>query len=96
MKHEKFKFGWKSHLLLYKKYFDTGYGHMHYLKLIITVFGVSWLLEGGYTKTIFWLVAYAGWCYLFGWVWIKWHWLEADMDLNNYFDVFVRQVRRKL
>jgi len=85
------KFKTKYKLNLHKRYFDLGYGFTSYLKYFIAFIGlasrnVKWTMIIG--------VAYAISCYIFGWAWIKFGWYEAEIEVNNKFNKFVKEMRK--
>ena len=82
----------KVKILLQKRYFDIGYGQTSYIKLVIALFGLSSL-----NVKITMIVAgfYAVFCYCFGWAFVKYGWLEAEIEINNLNNKFVKQMRKK-
>ena len=86
----------KYKLLLWKAYVMTGYSLTQILKYIIMVF-VGWEVTGGrdLSKIIGVAVIYAIFCYVLGWVWFKFELVNAEQEISNQFNPFVKQVRSK-
>ena len=85
MKHYKFA--------LYKSYFDTGYGITSYLKYAIALFGLT-SLETKLTLIIF--LFYGISCFIVGWWWFKFGYQEAQNEVGNRHNKFVKEVREKI
>lgn len=80
-------------LALHKKYFDTGRGVIDYLKYPLLAMGIA--IPN--LKIILWVaIAYALACYLIGWWWLNFGMKDAENEVENRFNPFVKQVRRKL
>lgn len=79
--------------LWYKRYFDTGYGLTSYMKIIIAGSGLV-LRE---VKSVIILgILYGIFCYIVGYIWIKYKLSEADNEISNELNPFQREVREKL
>ena len=82
---------------LIKRWFDIGYGISSWFKYIVVLVGfdavmkqvdMKWILLGG--------VIYALACFLVGYLWIKLGILEAEQEVSNVYNLFVKQMRRKV
>ena len=80
----KFKF------LIWKRYFDTGYGLTNYIKYAIALFGISSL---NVAKTLMLGMAYAILCFVAGYLWYRYQFVEADNEISNRFNLFMREMR---
>lgn len=80
----------KWRFLLGKRYFETGYGLTNYVKYVIALFGLSSLDIG---KTMALGLVYAVACFVIGYYWYKKHFIEADNEVSNRFNLFMREMR---
>lgn len=88
------KKGYKYKLVLLKKYFDTGYGMTNYLKYFILAFGLYEIsIMQAWKSALIVGVIYGVCCFIFGWLWFKYGWVTAEIEVNNQFDLFVREMR---
>ena len=85
MKHYK---GYKFCLL--KAYFDKGLGLTSYIKYLIAFFGLA-SREVYYTLYIAFI--YAILCFFLGWFWYKYKFIDAENEVGNQFNPFVREMR---
>ena len=81
---------------LHKAYFDKGYGLLNQVKYALFLFGV---LEGIQTEQM-WITAAAGIsfiiiCYFAGRWWYRSKMIEAEIEVTNRFDLFVKEVRKR-
>lgn len=90
------KFKTKVKAQFHKRYFDEGYGTLHYLKLPLTIFGISGAITGKYMEIILIVSIYGIFCYFFGRFMIKHRWTEAGIEVGNKINLFVKQMRRKI
>jgi len=78
---------------LWKAYFEKGYALTSYVKYVIALFGLA-------SQDIFWTLLmgflYAFVCFFLGWVWFHYHIVDAELEVQNQFNLFVRQMRRKI
>ena len=81
---------WKWRFLLYKRYFDVGYGITSYVKYFIAFFGLSSLNVG---KTLLLGLLYAVLCSVVGYFWFRGDFAEVDQEIGNRFNLFVREMR---
>lgn len=87
------KFQLKFRLLLLKTYFDTGLGLTNYIKYFIAFFALA-------SKDIFWTIffglAYALSCFIIGFIWYHYKWIEVQNEVSNRYNPFVKEMRRKI
>lgn len=88
----------KKHLrgfkfLLHKAYFDKGMSFTSYIKYMIAYFGAA---SQDVETTLLIGVAYAVFCYFFGFFFYKWGFIAAEYEIGNAYNLFVREVRKKL
>lgn len=85
---------WKYKFMLMKAYFDNGYSFLSYPKWVFAIIGIGssiqgynllWLLVGAIVFLIF--------CFIAGWIFIKFGFLEASQEVNNQFNLFVKELR---
>jgi len=83
--------GYKVALL--KTYFDKGYGFTSYLKYCIAFFG----LASNDVKTTF-IIAflYGLFCFFLGWFLFKIGYIDAENEVINRFNPFVKEMRHQL
>ena len=76
--------------MLWKSYFDRGYGITSYLKYFIAFFG----LTSRDVKTTFIIgIIYGLSCFLIGWLWYRYGLVETETEISNRFNPFVKEVR---
>ena len=80
----------KYKILLWKRYFDTGYGLTSYLKYGIALFGLSSL---NVSQTLTLGIAYGLLCFVFGWIWYRYQFVEVENEISNRFNLFAREMR---
>ena len=90
------KFETKYWICKLKAYFDKGFSLLHYARYII----FAWLIKD-FTQGMTWRAfAVAGvWavvCFWFGYLWFKWKWITAEIEVSNRFNLFVKEMRKKL
>ena len=70
-------------LLLWKRYFDTGYGITSYAKYIVAMIGVGEVVKGNITTLLIIGLAYAAICFLIGWAYIYFKLIETDLEIRK-------------
>ena len=80
----------KFRLMLWKRYFDTGYGLTSYLKYVVALFGISTLNVEG---TMILAFIYAFLCFIAGYLWFRFRLVDIDQEITNRFNGFVREMR---
>lgn len=78
--------------LLWKKYFDTGYGLSNYVFKLIAVFGLASQRVG---DTFIILGAYSFACFIVGRWWLYSDMLSTETEIQNMFNPFVTEMRKK-
>ena len=76
---------------MHKAYFDKGYALTNYVKYVIALFGLSSL---NVSLTLILGFTYAISCYFIGRFWINRHYYEAEIEVGNTFNKFVREMRK--
>lgn len=77
---------------LHKRYFDTGFGVLNYAKYPLVLLGIA-IPD---VKAIVFVALFFGlFCYFLGWWWLNKGMTDAETEVSNQFNPFVRQVRRK-
>ena len=84
------KFNTKYRLALLKRYFDTGYSVTSYIKYMIAFFGLA---SADLKATLIIGVAYGIFCFIFGYLWIKYNWYTAEQEVSNQYNLFVKEMR---
>lgn len=80
---------------LHKKYFETGWGILNYIKYFIAVFGAySFLEDINLIFTTILLILFFIFCYVFGWFWLNKGWYEAEIEVSNKYNLFVQEMRK--
>ena len=89
--------GWKYNFCLMKAYFDNGYSLLSYPKWILATVGIGgaiqganlkWLLLGGFGFGLF--------CFAVGYVFLRMGFYKATQEVENQFNEFVIEVRKKI
>lgn len=76
-----------------KRYFDTGFGILNYLKYLIILFGISSL---DLKSTLIMGFAFGVGCYLIGFLWLKTDFYTAETEVSNRYNLFVEEMRGKI
>lgn len=81
---------------LHKAYLDKGMALTNYVKYIIVILGVGEAVSSNsVNKTLFFAFLYAIGCYFIGWKWFNSTYVEAEMEVGNQFNPFVKEVRER-
>lgn len=76
--------------MVVKAYFEKGYGLSHYIFKLIAVFGLtSQQLEA----TIWALIIYTILCFVVGFCFYHFGFVNAELEVRNRYDPFVKQMR---
>ncbi len=87
------KFKTKYLICLWKSYFDKGMGLTHYLSYFIAFFA----LASKDMKSVFIVGSiYAIISFFVGYYWFKYDWIQAEIEVGNQYNKFVKEVREKL
>ena len=79
--------------VLHKTYLDKGLGVTGYFKYLIAFFGLA---SKDVNQTLIIAILYALFCYILGWYWINHGYLDAENEVSNQFNPFVKEVREKI
>ena len=79
--------------MLWKAYFDKGYGLTSYPKCIaavgaIKISSVKTIIIIGFLYTLL--------CFFVGWLWYKYRIVDAEIEVGNQFNPFVKEVRDQI
>ena len=85
--------GYKIKICLWKAYFDNGINLTSYFQWIIAYWGIT---TQDMKSTFIFAVFYALFCFFLGWLWIRKGMYDANNEIANRFNPFVREVRKKL
>ena len=80
----------KYRILLFKEYFDAGWGNTAPLKYIALILGLQ---SATGIKGASFIVGYGLFCFVFGYYWYKYGWREASMEIGNRYNMFVKEMR---
>ena len=80
----------KWRFVVYKRWFDTGYAITSYVKFVIALFGLSSL---NVSLTLILGFIYAVLCFVVGFLWFKYGFIEADTEIGNQYNPFVGEMR---
>lgn len=90
------KFNTKYKLLLWKTYVDRGRGLTSYFNELFLLFGF-WQISS--RANPLWLIAtiffYVVLCFVIGWAYFKYGWEIADKEVQNRYNLFVKEMRKK-
>lgn len=77
-------------LALHKRYFEQGFGTLNYLKYPLLLLGFA-IPNIKYIIII--SILYAGICYILGWWWLNRGMMEAEIEISNRYNPFVKEMR---
>ena len=80
-------------IMFWWRYFSTGYGLTNYIKYVVGVFGLT---SQNVQATLILAFMYLILCILVGWAWFQFGLAEIDNEINNRFNLFVREMRNKI
>jgi len=84
-------------ILLWKAFFDKGFGLLNYLKYILAIAGIGAVFQG---ISFIWIIVigliYAVICLILGRWWFKNHLIDVENEINNQFNPFQREVREHI
>ena len=86
---------WKYKLMLLKAYFESGYAFLSYPKWVIAVFGIGEVVNKNYLVVLTGVLFFFFACLLGGWIFIKFGFLEAQQEVSNQFNLFVKELRKR-
>ena len=76
---------------LHKRYFDVGFGQLNYLKYPLLLLGFA---IPNPEAIIIVAVISAIACYLLGWWWLNRGMMEAETEVGNRYNPFVKEMRQ--
>jgi hypothetical protein len=77
---------------LHKRYFDTGFGVLNYLKYPLVLLGFA---VPDVKLILFFAFFYALICYILGWWWLNSGMTDAETEISNRYNPFVKELRNK-
>ncbi len=83
----------KFKLLMFKAFFDKGYSITNYFKNLIIVFGAT---TQDIKSTIILVILYTLGCFILGWLYITRGWFEAENEIMNKYNLFVKEMRKSV
>jgi len=86
------RFEIKYRLCLWHKYLGQGIGLTNILKYFVFMFGIS---SQNVKWTMIFGVSWAILCFIVGRWWFKHDWILAEKEVDNRYDLFVREMRKK-
>lgn len=81
-------------ILLWKAYFDKGWSLTNYFKYLLLFFGLFDLITA--TVATWFAVGYCVSCFIIGWFWYNYGLIETENEVNNLYNPFQKEVRKKL
>lgn len=76
-------------------YFNQGLGKTAIVKFFWLLFGFGSIMSGvNYLYSLYLGVAYSIFCYIFGWVFYNKGWNEAEIEVSNRINPFVKEMRK--
>lgn len=78
-------------LLLWKAYFDKGWGLSNYFKYFIAFAGIFNFIDG--VTAVYIGFAYIIFCFIFGWLWYRRGFIDTENEIQNHFNPFQREIR---
>ena len=75
---------------LIKAYFDKGLGLTNYVKYLIAMFGLA---TQDLNQTLIIAFIYFIFCFILGFIWFKFKFVEAEIEVGNRFNLFVKEMR---
>ena len=93
----KMKFETKYKICLHKGYFDTGLSLTSYVKYFVALIGMaSIVINQNLGAVMVLMLIYGAACYLIGLGWYKYGWIEAAHEVTNRFNLFMKEMRKKI
>lgn len=87
------KFKIKYKICLLKSYFDKGLALTNYIKYFIAFFGLA---SQNVKQTLIIAFIYAVFCFILGYFWFRSGFIKAENEVNNRFNLFVKEMRNKI
>lgn len=74
-----------------------GIGVMNYPTKVLMMVGFAAIMEGMSVKlTLILGVIYTTLCFFIGYIWVKIGLFEAEQEVSNVYNLFVKEVRKKI
>lgn len=85
----------KYKFALWKCYFETGYSFLSYPKYILFLMGLGNVMAtgGNYNNVVLIGIIIGILCFVVGWGWFRYDMAEAQIEVNNQYNPFVREMR---
>lgn len=83
----------KYKVFLLKNYFDAGLGLTSYFKYFIAGYALS---SANVKTTILITFFYGIFCFLLGFLMFKYGWIDAQAEVANRYNPFVKEMRKKI
>ena len=91
------KFDFKYKLVLWKSWFDKGYGLTNYLKYPLAYFALYEITNlSNFKLTLIAVLFYVVFAWFLGWAWFHWNWIRAEAEVANRYNYFQQEVRKAL
>lgn len=87
----KYKF-WN--ILLLKFYFEKGWALTNYAKYLVLFLGLFDIIQA--REAIIIGFVYVVTCFITGWLWCKFKLMDTELEIQNSFNPFTKDVRSKL
>ena len=89
------KFDTKCSILMQKNYFDTGWAFWGMIRYVIVLLGLAeGFATSSFKYTLMIGLAYGIFCYVFGWAFYKWEWINAQHEVSNRYNNIMKELRR--
>ena len=86
------KFRTKYLINLHRAYFEKGLQLTNYVKYFIAFFGLA---SRDVSTTLIIGLIYAIMCYFIGFLWLKYGFFEAEQEVSNKNNLFVKELRNR-
>lgn len=84
-------------ILKIKAYFDRGMSILNYLTKALIVLGIGAAVQNYSITIIFYLSVLYGFLALFvGWAWFKFNLVDTENEIQNQFNPFCKDMRKKI
>ena len=84
---------WKYKLNLFKMYFEKGYSLVSFPKWVAAVFGIGSVINKNYLIVVIGAFAFMLGCILLGWIWLRYDFYLAEIEVSNQYNLFVKELR---
>ena len=87
---------YRIRLCLWKAYFEKGLSLTNYVKYIVALFGMAEVIDGNFNTALVIMIIYAVNCFVLGWAWFRLGLMDAEHEVYNRFNPFVKEMRKKI